>query len=642
MKVVQILFYLLSVTVCLAVPESASVTPLDRNGSALSQALRETLSGKLTILLSPTNRLTIDSGLQKIVEAVIESTAAKLHPRKIIVLLANPKTGEILAMATQLESQAFNPAISWMYEPGSTAKPVVATAALSEGLLGSKSVINCENGQYPLGGKVIKDSKALGNQTPVEILAKSSNIGAVKMGQLLADDDFNNWIHRFGFGEVTGIPLQYESPGLINPPAKWDALTKARMSFGQSMAVTPIQMLMAYGAIANDGKYVFPGLVLASPSQHPPRAVMTKKTASLIKQALDVRPNHYLGAGHPHADAGMFHFSALGVDWFMQSPLQQEYAGKYFNLVQVDGESTPTNIPGGPNGYNGAATYLGSKFAASASVGAADLTYAYSWRWNTQPPQVWSDELKAMPWELEPSPMNMKIFAGTARYKLRPWCANYTYGNYIPTSRAPFNPMQYVFRSVGLVKGAHPYGFVVDDLKKDDADHLYQWFGMLNGGVWQADVPGLPSNMLALASSGVDPKMTENASKPTLAPKPGDPLLLVCALGMDGSGDPQTPLFEVKRIEGPKDRNGKMQYFDRLTINQKAKSVAYRILLLPFKSGEPLPKIVYDAARQRAALQWDGQTDAIQFTADAGNRSLVEIHRGAELLVKQYSGNEKE
>ena len=357
---------------------------------------------------------------------------------------------------------------------------------------------------------------------------------------------------------------------------------------------------------------------------------------------LYVRPNHYLGAGHPHADAGMFHFSALGVDWFMQSPLQQEYAGKYFNLVQVDGESTPTNIPGGPNGYNGAATYLGSKFAASASVGAADLTYAYSWRWNTQPPQVWSDELKAMPWELEPSPMNMKIFAGTARYKLRPWCANYTYGNYIPTSRAPFNPMQYVFRSVGLVKGAHPYGFVVDDLKKDDADHLYQWFGMLNGGVWQADVPGLPSNMLALASSGVDPKMTENASKPTLAPKPGDPLLLVCALGMDGSGDPQTPLFEVKRIEGPKDRNGKMQYFDRLTINQKAKSVAYRILLLPFKSGEPLPKIVYDAARQRAALQWDGQTDAIQFTADAGNRSLVEIHRGAELLVKQYSGNEKE
>ena len=96
-----------------------------------------------------------------------------------------------------------------------------------------------------------------------------------------------------------------------------------------------------------------------------------------------------------------------------------------------------------------------------------------------------------MGWEMDPSPDIQNMFAGTARYKMRPWWANYNYSNYIATSRAPFNPMQYVFRTVGLVRGPHPYGVVVDDLKKDDAPHLYQWAAMLNGGVWKAQVDGL-------------------------------------------------------------------------------------------------------------------------------------------------------
>ena len=176
---------------------------------------------------------------------------------------------------------------------------------------------------------------------------------------------------------------------------------------------------------------------------------------------LYVRPNHYLGAGHHHADAGMFHFSALGVDWFTQSPFHQAYDGKYFNLVMVDGKSEAEQIPGGPNGYNAAAKYLGATLGEKASIASADLTYAYSWRWNTQPPQVWSPELKAMNWELDPTPEILRIWAGTTRYKLRPWWSNYTYSNYIATSRAPFNPMRHVFRSTALVRGAHPYGIVI-------------------------------------------------------------------------------------------------------------------------------------------------------------------------------------
>ncbi len=350
---------------------------------------------------------------------------------------------------------------------------------------------------------------------------------------------------------------------------------------------------------------------------------------------LYVRPNHYLGAGHHHADAGMFHFSALGVDWFTQSPCHQAWDGTYFNLVQVDGESEPTSIPGGPNGYNGAATYLGAQFSAKASIGSADLTYAYTWRWNTQPPQVWSNELKAMPWELDPSPANLKIWAGTARYKMRPWWPSYTYQNYIPTCRAPFNPMQYVYRSTGLVRGAHAYGFVIDDLKKDNADHLYQWAGMLNGGVWKAEVAGLAPNQIALATSGADPNLHSNAPKAALIPKPGDPMLLVCALGMRNEENDNQPMFRVETVEGLKDFGGKAQFYDRLMINLRARSASYKILLLPIRSGDPLPKVSYDSVQQTAQIQWPDQSDTLRFSTEANQRTLVQIKRGDALLISQ-------
>ncbi len=350
---------------------------------------------------------------------------------------------------------------------------------------------------------------------------------------------------------------------------------------------------------------------------------------------LYVRPNHYLGAGHHHADAGMFHFSALGVDWFTQSPFHQAYDGKLFNLVQVDGKSEAENIPGATNGYNAAAKYLGANLGENASIGSADLTYAYSWRWNTQPPQVWSDHLKAMNWELEPSPENLRIWAGTSRYKLRPWWSNYTYSNYIPTSRAPFNPMKYVFRSTALIRGAHPYGIVVDDLKKDENPHLYQWAGMLNGGVWKADVAGLPANTIALGWRSGDPDLATSERKPLLTPIPGEPLLLVVALGMDDSGEPKRPLFQVETMPGPQDRGGKAQFFDRLMINRRASSVGYKVLLLPIRSGQPLPLVKYDAKANVATVSWSNQSDTLYFNAGDDRRTRLSATRGDTVLIKQ-------
>ena len=360
------------------------------------------------------------------------------------------------------------------------------------------------------------------------------------------------------------------------------------------------------------------------------------RTTNATWMNIMVRPDHYLGAGHHHADAGMFHFSALGVDWFTQSPFPQEYAGSYFNLVQVDGQSEPFPITGFPSsgilGYNGAATYLGATEGKSGATASADLTYAYSYRWLTQPPQIWSDTLKNLGWEVEPSPRILEIFAGTARYKMRPWWSTYNFCNWIPTSRAPFNPMQRVFRTVGLVRGEKPYGLVVDDLKKDAGAHLYQWAAMLNGGVWQANVPSLAANQIVLAFRDGDPQPDSAKAQSLITPRPGEPLLLVCALGLDESGDMTLPLMQVARIEGPKDKKGKAQYFDRLVINQRATAVKFRVLLIPFHAGEMLPDI--SATEKNAAVVWNGQRDEIKFVADNNQRTHVAVVRDGKQILE--------
>ena len=342
---------------------------------------------------------------------------------------------------------------------------------------------------------------------------------------------------------------------------------------------------------------------------------------------MQVRANHWLGAGHHHADAGMFHFSALGVDWITESRLSQIYEGKYHNHVIVDGVSTPGQFPA-------RAEYLGAMIGEKGSAATADLTYAYTYCWTTQPPLVITPEFKAMGWELEPSADNLKKFAGSARYKMRPWWPTYNFSNYIATSRAKFNPMQYVYRTVGLVRGAHPYGVVVDDLKKDGLTHLYQWTAMMSEGVWQADVAGLGKGQVVLARQWPAAKAT--ADKALLTPKPGDALVLVCSLGIEGSGDAAIPLVAVSTEDGPADKLGKPQPYDRLAISRRATEVAYRVLLVPFRYGEKLPQITYDPATSVARVAYSDQVDEISFVVGADQRTGVSVTRdGKQVLISK-------
>jgi cell division protein FtsI/penicillin-binding protein 2 len=217
-----------------------------------------------------------NQSIQKIVDDQAKSTKETLHPKGLCIVVAEPKSGKILAMSGN--------ASGVMYEPGSTFKPVVAIAALQEGAVTPKSKINCENGSFTFAGKTIKDHYPSSELTYDEILMRSSNIGATKMAMLLKDPVYYDYVRRFGFGEKTGIAIPGEIQGIVNPPSKWDPLTKARMSFGQSVAVTPIQLAMAYCTIANGGLLMKP--VIGNEKPVVVRQVCSSRSANLVKNAL--------------------------------------------------------------------------------------------------------------------------------------------------------------------------------------------------------------------------------------------------------------------------------------------------------------------------------------------------------------------
>lgn len=249
-------------------------------------------------------RLSIDMGLQAIAEREVDEAYKTNHPASATAILADPNTGEILALASRPNydpnkfneanlEQMRNRAISDMYEPGSVFKIIVTSAAYNEGIVDDKSRIFCENGHFSYGGKVIKDHHGCGDLSVSEILVKSSNVGAAKISLKMKDQMFYDYVRKYGFGTRTGIPLPGEISGMVNPPHRWDMLTKTRMAFGQSICVTPIQMVMAMSAIANGGKLLKPKLVLSKGEgstelQEPPVAQVVKaESANYIANALE-------------------------------------------------------------------------------------------------------------------------------------------------------------------------------------------------------------------------------------------------------------------------------------------------------------------------------------------------------------------
>ncbi len=254
-----------------------------------------------------TVQLTIDMGLQDIVERELDDAYRQLNPNMISAVFVRPRTGEILAMATR---PAFNPndpanapvettknrAIIEMFEPGSTFKIVVIAAALEHNAVQPESVFHCENGSFAYAGKVLCDVHGYGPMTVHDILVKSSNIGCAKIAMHLGADTFYEYIRRFGFGERTGVGLPGEITGLVRPRHSWTGLSITRVPMGHEIAVTPLQSVMAMAAIANGGNMMLPQIVrsvsdgtdreVISFAPQVVRRVVSEKTAAQVGAAL--------------------------------------------------------------------------------------------------------------------------------------------------------------------------------------------------------------------------------------------------------------------------------------------------------------------------------------------------------------------
>jgi cell division protein FtsI (penicillin-binding protein 3) len=207
--------------------------------------------------------LTIDAELQEIAESALESALAETGATGGDVVLADPATGEILALASYVAgAEQRIPAFTDAYEPGSTSKPFLLATLLQKGLVDLDEKIDVEGGTYRTPYRTITDVHAYDTLTVEEVIRYSSNIGAAKLADRIGDRGLQYaFLRDFGFGTPTGIETTSESAGLLRRPDEWSALSSHSLAYGYEMMVTSIQLVAAYGALANGGALLQPTLV---------------------------------------------------------------------------------------------------------------------------------------------------------------------------------------------------------------------------------------------------------------------------------------------------------------------------------------------------------------------------------------------
>jgi cell division protein FtsI (penicillin-binding protein 3) len=221
--------------------------------------------------------LTIDQNIQYIAERELERGMEETHAIAGTAIVENPRTGEILALTNR---PTFNPnlrreisnealkdrAVSDIYEPGSTFKMVTISAALEEKVTRPEEMIDCQMGSIVINRMRIRDSKPHGLLSVADVIAESSDVGAIKVGLRLGDDRLYKYIRAFGFGQQTGVELPGETRGLTKPPERWSKVSIAAISMGQEIGISALQLVSLISTIANDGVRVPPRIVAGTMS----------------------------------------------------------------------------------------------------------------------------------------------------------------------------------------------------------------------------------------------------------------------------------------------------------------------------------------------------------------------------------------
>jgi cell division protein FtsI (penicillin-binding protein 3) len=216
--------------------------------------------------------LTIDEVIQYIAERELDKAFKDFHAKGATIIVMDPHTGRILALANRptydlnehsetSKDSMRNRAICDLLEPGSVFKIVTASAALEEKKASEEDVFFCENGSYKAGGRILHDHRPHGLLTFRQVIEESSNIGTVKIAQLLGADKLYHYIKAFGFGSKLGIDISGEISGMLSPPRTWSKTSITSIPIGQGVAVTALQLASAISVIANGGQLMKPYIV---------------------------------------------------------------------------------------------------------------------------------------------------------------------------------------------------------------------------------------------------------------------------------------------------------------------------------------------------------------------------------------------
>lgn len=249
-------------------------------------------------------QLTLDMGMQAILEEELDAGLAKYMAVKGTIILMDPNTGAILAMASRptynlntrenIAENGFDFATQAIYEPGSTFKIISIAGALDQGLVQPGTQVFCHHARYHVGSVKVPDHHPYGMLSVEQILAKSSNIGSYKVALQLGRKKYFNYLRAFGFGAKTNVLMAGESAGVVNDTG--NPTDFSRLSYGYAVSVTPLQVACAYSAIANGGTLMEPqllksvmannGAIIQNFKPKPVRRVIKESTALKMRRAL--------------------------------------------------------------------------------------------------------------------------------------------------------------------------------------------------------------------------------------------------------------------------------------------------------------------------------------------------------------------
>ncbi len=325
--------------------------------------------------------LSIDSRIQSVAERELKIAVEKAQCKTGSVVAMNPKTGEILAMANyptfdpnepptrgSATAGRTNLAVSTPFEPGSVFKVITLSAALETTHLRPESVIPCGNGSFKLFGRVIHDTHSYGALTMADVLAKSSNIGAIQIGLKVGDERLYDYVRRFGFGQRSGVPLPGESVGLLRKLRQWQKTSIGSVAMGHEVMATAVQLAQACSVVANGGTRITPRLILRR--QRPGEAatvepmgrserIIKPETAITMRQMMEGVVLHGTGKGarlKGYTSAGKT--GSAQIFDFATKQYTHHYNGSFMGFAPITNPAvvivvTLNGTSGGSAGYGG-------------------------------------------------------------------------------------------------------------------------------------------------------------------------------------------------------------------------------------------------------------------------------------------------